>query len=61
MDTKDKKEKKRRGEAKSPVEFYCPSCKESFIIYVPADEQIKCPRCHKFMVMKELLVEGKSC
>ncbi|MFO7817966.1 MAG: hypothetical protein ACQES5_09600 [Thermodesulfobacteriota bacterium] len=41
------------------VEFVCPVCKRSQIVYLPDEPIPECPVCKKKMVMKEVLTEGK--
>lgn len=52
-----KKEKKVRRE---PAEFFCPKCNRTEIIYIPVEKPLRCSQCGREMVLKELLVEGKS-
>lgn len=43
------------------AEVVCPKCKHTTIVYLPREEIPRCPNCGKAqMVIKELLVEGKS-
>ena len=43
-----------------PLEVKCPGCKHTEIIYVQKENMPKCPKCDIRMVIKEVLVEGKS-
>ena len=41
------------------VEVACPICKQSKIICLPEETIPKCDYCHKEMILKEVLTEGK--
>ena len=41
------------------IEVWCPHCKQSKIIAVPAEAVPKCDFCRQEMVIKEVLTEGK--
>ncbi|WP_169726978.1 hypothetical protein [Desulfovibrio cuneatus] len=41
------------------IEVICPTCKLTKIICVPKESIPKCERCHKDMIIKEILTEGK--
>jgi len=49
----------KRGE-QEPIEFLCPKCRYTEIVYLPLDDLPKCPECGTPMVIAELLDEGKS-
>ena len=41
------------------VEVACPICKQSKIICLPEETMPKCDFCHREMILKEVLTEGK--
>ena len=41
------------------VEVACPICKQSKIICLPEETIPKCDYCHREMILKEVLTEGK--
>ncbi|MBN2123812.1 MAG: hypothetical protein JW821_05945 [Deltaproteobacteria bacterium] len=47
-------------EESEAVEVVCPVCNETEIVYLPREQIPECPKCHRPMVIKELLDEGKS-
>lgn len=47
-------------EKNEPVEIICPKCKRTQIIYLPKEVIPKCQDCKTQMVLREVLIEGKS-
>lgn len=45
---------------KEAIEVICPKCKRTEIVYLRIEDLPKCETCNIPMVIKELLVEGKS-
>jgi phage FluMu protein Com len=43
-----------------PLEVICPRCKFTEIVYIQKEDIPKCPNCKIQMVIKEILLEGKS-
>jgi ssDNA-binding Zn-finger/Zn-ribbon topoisomerase 1 len=49
------------GKKKEAIEIICPKCRRTQIIHAPKEEIPKCPECNTQMVIREILIEGKSC
>ena len=57
---KDKNKPKQKALEGSAVELICLKCRQTEILYVPAEEVPKCPDCNVRMTINEVLREGKS-
>lgn len=48
------------SDKKEAVEVICPKCRHTEIVYLPKEAMPKCPDCKVTMIIREVLLEGKS-